>query len=107
MFTTAADFRHTRLLRVLAVLTTIFTPFFRRTIAGGMRTLVLFLVLCHRNTPLSFFVELTGTSHPRTAGFQRQGSLMDSGAQLLFAASHLDSTPSVYPIESDDVRRRR
>ena len=48
---TAAYLHHTRFLRVRAVLTAILAALFTRTIARGMLTFILFLVLRHVNTP--------------------------------------------------------
>lgn len=52
MLATASDLHDTRLLRILAVLTTILTALFALTIACRVRTLVFVLVLSHVIPPL-------------------------------------------------------
>jgi hypothetical protein len=49
VFTTASDLHDARFLCILAVLATVLTVFFTRTIARGVRALVLILVLSHLN----------------------------------------------------------
>jgi hypothetical protein len=48
----ATYFHHMRLLGLFAILATVFAAFLRRTIAGGMRTLI-FRVLSHKTSLLS------------------------------------------------------
>jgi hypothetical protein len=47
VFTTASDLHDARFLCILAVLATVLTVFFTRTIARGVRALVFILVLSH------------------------------------------------------------
>jgi hypothetical protein len=53
VLTAATYLQDMRLLSVLAVFATILASFFRGTITRRMRTLILFLVICHLATLLS------------------------------------------------------
>jgi hypothetical protein len=69
MLAIAADFHHMRLLRLFAILATVFAVFFRRAIAGRMRAFV--FIFCHG---LLLLVGLIFTERdPKTHRLRGQG----------------------------------
>lgn len=104
VFTAAAYFHHPRFLRIFAVFSAVFASFFRHTVTGGMRTLLLIRVR-HDSAPFDLF-----GVYRRTADLDRQACPDDDAnhydAQLSSVVAHRDSRSLAYPTGSDALLRR-